>query len=451
GVRSHLRCVIALPDGRVLSAGGDGTVLIRSQAGQWEKQTCPIHSNFVSALCLQDDTVLLVGGRYFVDANGFRGDLVLWDGTDFHKLFANTAFTRFRAVSAYNDGAIIVGDAGQMHRLSNKRIDRLDSGTTHDLLGIVNLPTGEVLTIGDFGTVLAASAKTLEDFAPYIAASDSLPVWEALASGTDRQLWGLWHDTALAQLYACGEEGTVLVCDRGHWEPLPPVNGLGIHALNRAPDGGLLAAGQMGEVHHFDGATWRKVFDLHMDVTILSLWSDGTSFFAAGDEGLVLQNSPRAPSWNRMASGTKSALYDLWGPDDRHILAVGDFGLVQRWNGERWDEFNAGTEHFLFGVWGRGLNDVYVVGLSGTIGHFNGQRWHITPVRARSDLLSVTGNASQVITVGAAGTIYCHDGGGWAPEHSGTDCGLRAVTTTPEGGFIAAGDRGSLFVRPPDV
>ncbi|MGI9479710.1 MAG: WD40/YVTN/BNR-like repeat-containing protein, partial [Hyphomicrobiaceae bacterium] len=41
GVRSHLRCVIALPDGRVLSAGGDGTVLIRSQAGQWEKQTCP--------------------------------------------------------------------------------------------------------------------------------------------------------------------------------------------------------------------------------------------------------------------------------------------------------------------------------------------------------------------------------------------------------------------------
>ena len=134
-----------------------------------------------------------------------------------------------------------------------------------------------------------------------------------------------------------------------------------------------------------------------------------------------------------------------------HILAVGDFGLVQRWNGERWDEFNAGTEYFLFGVWGRGLNDIYVVGLSGTIGHFNGQRWNITPVRARSDLLAVTGDATQVIAVGAAGTIYRHDGRCWAPERSGTDCGLRAVATTPEGGFITAGDRGSLFIRSPNV
>lgn len=450
GVSSHLRCVSALPDGRVLAAGGDGTVLIRSDAGLWEKQTCPIHSNFVSALWLEDETVLLAGGRYFVDGNGFRGDLVLWTGTDFHKLFADATFTRFRAIAAYKDGAIIVGDAGQMHLLRNHKIDRLDSSTVHDLLGIVGLPTGEVLAVGDFGTVLAASATTLENFAPYIAASESLPVWEALESGTDRQLWGLWHDASTGQLFACGEEGTVLICDRGRWEPLPPVNNLGIHALSRAPDGGLLAAGQLGEVHHFDGSAWHKVFDLNMDITILSLWSDGTTFFAAGDEGLVLQKRPDTPDWARMASGTKSALYDLWGPDDRHILAVGDFGLVQRWNGERWDEFNAGTEYFLFGVWGRALNDIYVVGLSGTIGHFNGQRWTITPARARSDLLSVTGDAKQVVAVGAAGTIYRHDGISWAPERSGTGCGLRAVATTAEGGFIAAGDRGSLFIRSPD-
>ncbi|MCR9062232.1 MAG: WD40 repeat domain-containing protein, partial [Rhodobacteraceae bacterium] len=278
---------------------------------------------------------------------------------------------------------------------------------------------------------------------------EAATLWEPVASGTDRQLWGVWHDTRQDDLFACGEEGTVLVFDRGKWEALPPVNDLGIHALSRAPDGGLLAAGQMGEIHQFDGAKWRKVYDLHMDVTILSLWSDGSTFFAAGDEGLVLCKTPESADWVRAASGTKSALYGLWGPDDRHILAVGDFGLVQRWNGECWDEFNAGTEYFLFDVWGRALNDIFVVGLSGTIGHFDGTRWTITPARARADLLAVTGNDREVIAVGAAGTIYRHDGMVWRRDPGGTDVGLRAVSTTPDGGFIAAGDRGTLIVRLP--
>lgn len=449
--RAHLRCVSVLQDGRLLAAGGDGTILLRLETGQWEKQVSPVQSNFVSALPLDDGAVLLAGGRYFVDANGFRGDLVLWNGSEFRALFADRAFSRFRAVSACKDGIVLVGDAGQIHRLRDGRIDRLDSETMHDLLGLIDMPTGEIVAVGDFGTALAASATALDGFTPYIATSEDIPVWQVEETGTDRQLWGLWHDPTREELYACGEEGTVLVRDRGQWEVLPSVNDLGLHAMSRAPDGGLLAAGQMGEIHHFDGREWRKAFDLHMDITILSLWSDGTSFLAAGDEGLILKKGGDQSDWTRMASGTRSALYGLWGPDDRHILAVGDFGLVQRWNGERWDEFNAGTEYFLFDVWGRGLNDIFVVGLSGTIGHFNGRKWTITPARARSDLLAVTGDDDQVIAVGAAGTIYRHDGRRWAPDPSGSSAGLRTVSTKPGGGFVAAGDRGTLLTRTPDA
>ncbi len=451
GTRAHLRCVTELPDGRMLAAGGDGTVLIRSPNGEWRKQPCDIHSNFVAALPLEDGHVLLAGGRYFVDANGFRGDLVLWDGESFAKLFDGAGFSRFRDLAAYRNGVVAVGDAGQMHVIRGDRIDRVDSGTGHDLLGIVSLPTGEALAVGDFGTVLAGDAAALEHFAPFVADSEAAPVWEPMHSGTDRQLWGLWHDRPNDALFACGEEGTVLTFDRGQWEQLPPCGNLGIHAVHRAPDGGLLAAGQLGEIHHFDGQVWRKQFDLHMDVTILSLWSDGQTCFAAGDEGLILCKRPEQPDWTREASGTKSALYGLWGPDHRHLLAVGDFGLVQRWNGTRWDGFNAGTEYFLFDVWGRGLDDVYVVGLSGTIGHFDGRKWTITPARARSDLLAVTGDDEQVIAVGAAGTVYRHDGRNWAPEASGAAVGLRAISTLPGGGFAAAGDRGTLLARMRDA
>ncbi|MEM1077226.1 MAG: glycosyl hydrolase [Pseudomonadota bacterium] len=447
GTRAHLRAITALPEGRMLAAGGDGTVLIRDADGDWRTETSPVHSNFAAALTLPDGSVLLAGGRYFVGAGGFRGDLVLWTERGMTKLFEGADFARFRALAACKRGVVAVGDAGQIHVIHEGRITRVDTGIAHDILGIVTLPSGEALAMGDFGTVLAGRADALSHFTPYVAASAADPVWYVMDSGTDRQLWGLWHDRVRGELFACGEEGTVLVEDRDQWEALPPVGKLGIHALHRAPDGMLLAAGQMGEIHAFDGARWEKVFDLHMDITILSLWSDGATLIAAGDEGLVLQNLPETTDWTRMASGTKSALYGLWGLDDHHLLAVGDFGLVQRWNGTRWDAFNAGTEYFLFDVWGRGLNDIFVVGLSGTIGHFNGERWTITPARARSDLLAVTGDAEQVIAVGAAGAVYRHDGRRWAPESAGTALGLRAVATTPEGGFVAAGDQGSLLRR----
>lgn len=237
----------------------------------------------------------------------------------------------------------------------------------------------------------------------------------------------------------------MLVEDRGQWTALPPVNDRGIHALARAPDGGLLAAGQLGEIHHFDGTTWRKHFDLMMDVTILSLYADGDQIFATGDEGLALQYA--GDDWTRMPSGTNRALYGMWGQDADHLLAVGDFGLILRWNGSRWDSFNAGTEHFLFDVWGRSLSDIFVVGLSGTVGHFYGSRWRITPARARNDVLAIDGMDRQVSAVGAAGIAMLHDGSRWSLDPSGTTAGLRAVSSGKVGCFTAAGDGGTIIRR----
>ncbi len=451
GTAAHLRGAARLPCGRILVAGGDGCVLLRGteETSGWQRLDCPLRSNFTAVLPLDDGNVLLAGGRYFISENGFRGDLVLWDGSGFRTLFSESRFSRFRDLALCKHGVLAVGDGGQIHILrdpggSTARAIRVDSGSGHDLLGLVSLPSGETLAVGDFGTVLAGDTAAPDAAAPYVAARNAPALWDAMPSGTDRQLWGMWSDPATLDTYACGEDGTVLLLDRGQWESLPPCGGLGIHALNRAPDGGVLAVGQLGEIHHFDGQCWRKEFDLHMDITLLSLWSDGAGHFvAAGDEGLALGRAGQ--SWERMTTGTRSALYGLWGVDADHLLAVGDFGLVLRWNGRRWDEFSAGTEHFLFDVWGRGLDDVYVVGLSGTIGHFDGKRWRITPARARADLLAVTGDARQVVAVGVAGTALCNRGDGWAIEPTGTSAGLRATARGPEGDFLAAGDQGTIL------
>lgn len=446
GVRNHLRAIVRSNDGRLFATGNDGVVLVSAGDGTWQALDCPVRSAFQAALLLDDDQLLLAGGRYFIDSNGFRGDLVCYcDGT-FKKIEAEQPLARLRDLAAYRDGALAVGDRGRIYFIKGNRIDRLDSATQHDLMGVIPLPTGEAMAVGDFGTVMTAAPDFSEALAAPHLGRDELPVWERMESGVDRQLWGLWNDDRDNALYACGEEGTVLRFDGGRWEALPPVGTLGLHCLAPAGDGGLLAAGQLGEVHHFDGATWRKHFDLHVDITILSFWSEGSErIFGIGDEGLVLHWD--GETWQRMTSGTKSALYGLWGMDAEHLLAVGDFGMVLRWNGERWDEFHTGTDNFLFDVWGDALDNIFIAGLSGTLGHFDGRRWTLTPVRARSDLLAIGGNNDGVFAVGACGIALCHAGHGWQPDTTGVDVGLRALSADGVYGVFAAGDGGAIIRR----
>ena len=442
GTSFHLRAVTALGDGRVLAAGANGTVLIRDGDGRWSPQSCPVATTVQSALALAPDHVLLAGGRYFIGAGGFRGDLLRWDGEAFHKLDPGPGAPRLRTLRALGSGALTVGDRDFSAAIRGETVTPLAAATLHDLLGLDVTATGEVLAVGDFATLLAGGTRATA--APAIQ-PEPAPIWDRTQTGTDRQLWGIWQHPETGIAYACGEEGTVLIQNGAGWDRLPPAGTLGLHALAAADDGGILAAGQLGEIHHFDGTHWRMHFDLKLDVTIMALWSDGAgTVIAAGDEGLILRWDGQ--DWTRMVSGTRSALYGLWGLDCDHLLAVGDYGLVLRWNGTAWQEFSSGTENFLFDVCGTALDDIFVVGLSGTICHFDGRSWQPTPARARHDLLAIDGNGATTVAVGTAGSAMVFDGRHWQADRTGFEGGLRAVSAAGPR-VLAAGDRGTVLCR----
>lgn len=222
GTRLHLRAVCCLADGRVIAAGGDGCILIRDLNGSWVRLEHPYRSNFTTALALEDGSVLLAGGRYFVDENGFRGEVFLLSEQGVEQLFSESKFTRFRALTQHGSTVLAVGDGGQIHRFEDGQINRLVTETQHDLLGIIPLPNNAVLAIGDFGTALHCQDPGQSTVAKPLASVSQDTLWEPMKSGTDRQLWGLWAHPVTQQLYACGEEGVVLVHDRGQWERLPP-------------------------------------------------------------------------------------------------------------------------------------------------------------------------------------------------------------------------------------
>lgn len=440
----NLRAVLCAPDNKVYAAGAEGTVLMRNAEGQWASLDCPLSSGFHALLVMNDGSLLLGGGRYFVDKGGFRGELVLYKDGVFKALNFNEEMPRLRALKTYKGGVLIVGDQGHLYYLNNWRIDKLESNSRHDLMDIIVLPTGEALVVGDFVTIMTAADDFTLALAPPPQAAEKSP-WEIMLSPSKKQLWHVTEGCD-GVCYASGEAGTVLRLQNDTWQQLPAPSDLAVHCLWDSGSG-LFAAGQLGRIYRFDGKQWSLHFDLHLDITILAMWgSSPSSIYAVGDEGLVLHfNGLR---WQRMPSGTKSALYSLWAWDNERMLAPGDFGLMLRYNGTEWAEFNVGSEHFLYGVWGDSLSNIYAVGLSGTLAHFNGQRWQQMATRLRADLLAISGSEQAgVFITGTHGSVLRLQDDQWLPEESGTDVGLRSVCATQAGVVYAVGDRGTIIRR----
>ncbi|NWN90377.1 glycosyl hydrolase [Marinobacter adhaerens] len=441
----NLRAVACAPGNIVYAAGGEGTVLRRNSDGQWEKLDCPLGSGFHAILVMDDGSLLLGGGRYFVDQGGFRGELVRYKNDRFQALSFDDPMPRLRSLKAYKEGVLIVGDQGHLYYLKDLRLDKLESNSHHDLMDIIVLSTGEALAVGDFGTIMTAAEDFTQALAPPPKAAAASP-WEIMDVPTRRQLWGVVEGQD-GTCYAYGEAGTVMRLHGDTWELLPAPSELAVHCVWDT-GAGLFAAGQLGRIFRFDGQQWALHYDLNLDLTILGMWgSSPESVYAVGDEGLILHFD--GLGWQRMPSGTQSALYSLWAMDDEHMLAPGDFGLVLRYNGTEWADFNVGTENFLYGIWGDSLSDIYAVGLSGTLAHFNGQRWQQMATRLRDDLLSISGSeAAGAFIVGTRGCVMRLDDDQWVYEPSGTDAGLRSVCATRNGAVYAVGDRGTVLQRP---
>lgn len=442
----NLRGITCTPKGQLFAVGAEGTVITGNGDGHWERLACPVAAGFTCVLALSDTELLMAGGRYFIDAGGFRGELLRWQEGEFTVIDAAKDMPRIRALRAYKKGVLIAADGGSLYYLEGNRVDQLRTGTRHDLMDIVTLHSGEALVVGDFSTIMTAA----DDFTSALVAKPASTVkqteWETVESGTHHNLWGLCAAPD-GLLYACGDAGTVLQYRDQHWHALPVASDTAsIHCMWH--DGTFLyAGGSMGQIYRYDGQAWELVFDLYLDVTILRMWGDGPdAIFAVGDEGLILHWN--GIKWQRMISGTKSALYSVWGQDDKHVLAIGDFGLVLRWNGENWAEFYAGTENFLFDVWGNALDDIFIVGLSGTLVHFDGQRWNLTPARARDDLMAIDGlPGSTPFVVGSQGSILRFDGHEWQPETVDAEASLRAVKVSQNGTVFAVGNNGVILRR----
>ena len=447
---AHLRAVLRCPDGTLMVAGAQGTVLVLRDGG-WVQMRTGTSSHLTGLHADGDGTVYAAGGQFNVRRNGFAGTLLrLRDGT-WTALATDDPLPRLRAVERVGDAVLAIGDQGTVGRVEGDRIvtERVD--TRRDLYALAATGGPRALCVGDGGmvmertTISATALPTLEaDAAPIRRASP----WETVEGcPTDRVLWSVWGDDD--QIFAVGDEGAIVTFDGKRWLAHAAPSPLHLHGVWGRRADQVYAVGDFATVVEFDGSHWREIHRLGVDVSAVAVAGFGPhDLFVVGDEGLILRSD--GVGFERIDARTRDALYALWGHDADHVLAVGDFGAILRWNGREWSSFSAGTEAFLYGVGGRALDDIVVVGLSGTTAHFDGRRWSRRVTGTNADLLGVAPlDDARWIAVGTRGTALVWDHGAWIEEDTGTDAGLRAVWVARDGTAWAVGDGGTVRRRSP--
>lgn len=186
---------------------------------------------------------------------------------------------------------------------------------------------------------------------------------------------------------------------------------------------------------------------------------------AVGEEGAVVSYAPGV-GWDHDVRVTTKALHAVAWQDRVTAWAVGEFGVIQRYDGRAWapaPESGKLTTNGLFGVAFSRSGTGVAIGAEGTILRFDGARWSRDPgsgVVTDEDLYAVSSGPSGTLAVGANGTIVEAAGeigqAAWtrrshtARNFSRPDLGgppLYAVAHLDNGDVVAGGERSALLVR----
>lgn len=253
-----------------------------------------------------------------------------------------------------------------------------------------------------------------------VTVTDTRRAWNTQATPDDQGNRGLWGSAA-NNVYAANYTG-MLRYDGSAWSHVAPLRWRSLHDVWGSAASNVWGVGDKGELVRWDGTTW----------TLFRY--DGTSVAA---KGLGDFDTP-ARSY---------ALRGVWGSAANNVFAVGDSGVVLRYNGTAWSRMTTGTTLQLNDVWGSGASDVYAATATGRLLRFNGTAWSFVPgVQAPGALRSVWGSASNnVYTVGDGGLMYRYNGTSWQRVRLPARDVLYAVWGTGASNVYAAGSGGALY------
>jgi photosystem II stability/assembly factor-like uncharacterized protein len=254
-----------------------------------------------------------------------------WSGTVIERSASGwrnlvTAPILFAAAQGSDGATYAVGNGGAVLRQSSVGpATPVPVPTRRDLYGIARTATGELVIVGDSGTILSST--------------DGVQ-WRDAGSPSRVLLRSIWADrTNPDAVYVVGERGTIIRRVGGRWVTLP------------SPTTQFL----------------RHVFGASPNVLV-----------AVGDSGTAIRSE--GSGWSLMTTPVTARLRGVWGTGADDLMAVGELGTTIRFDGRTWYSIPSGTTKELRAVAGTGPIDLYAVGESGTGLRFDGSQWESIPL-----------------------------------------------------------------------
>lgn len=199
--------------------------------------------------------------------------------------------------------------------------------------------------------------------------------------------------------------------------------------------------GDAAAIFHWDGADW-SAMDAP-DGAPLMVWAYGfgaDDVWAVGLDGVALRYD--GATWTAVDTGLTDDIWGVFGhaPDDLWIVGgdpTGDAPITAHWDGQAFTPVELAAEEndrqavALFKVWG--IDDLlFAVGQSGLIVRWDGEAWkqESAGAKADQDFVSLWGtSADHIVAVGGRGNarISVYDGEGWETTAPSGYGGLNAV------------------------
>lgn len=198
---------------------------------------------------------------------------------------------------------------------------------------------------------------------------------------------------------------------------------------------------------------WRSLFDVR--------GFGANDVWAVGENGIIVRWNGTA--WSGFTfDGTavvpqpldaftpparRITLRGVWGTASNALVAVGDSGTVLVYNGSTWTTRASGTTATLTDVWGTSATDFYATTADGRVLRFGATS--VTPVagvQAPGALNGVWGSsASNVYAVGDGGLVYRYNGVSWSRVRLPTRATLYTVWGSSASEVYVAGAAGALY------
>jgi hypothetical protein len=438
-----------------------------------------------------------------VYAVGESGAVLHYDGNEWRTVSTGTDRT-LNGVWGVGDWIFAVGDKGTVLRLTPWEARAVDVSTANDLYGIGGNFTSGLCAVGQMGTILqwngsewhGARSRTTADLKNVRGTREGhlIAVSASRVLEFDGREWGFvevtgggWGDEEFVDVWGIStsslfllQRRQVLHGDGSTWTAMDMSelsgDAPGETLLDAWGTSGIsvYAAGERGNVFHFDGVDWTST---KISWGALSaVWGvSETEVYAVGNWQVdsILEECEDPPcnyracevlsfdgaTWSRMGRFTHGWIKGIWGSSGDNLFAVGSvevyrsrnyyegYRLILRWDGAAWNTMVDGTTSGRFNdVWGSSQNDVFAVGDAGLIFRFDGSAWTEMASGATTPLYATWGSSgTDVFAVGENGTILHFDGESWSPMASGTANSIMNVWGSAMDNVFAVGDAGVIL------